>query len=694
MPCGFCSLSPCGPERTFPKGRNEPVKKGAAVPAAKLPIGNVAQLHTTSRCYLMFCGWNGSVEELTKISGEEIMRSLISFYRESSGENPAATQTDAWEDSIQVLREQFAVLIRDMPTARNWGLAFEYELPREGGRRPDAVVLAGNRIAVLEFKEKQSWEQADIDQVEAYARDIRNYHEASRGHLVIPVLVPTRRKGETERLEDVVVVPPSQLARFFLSLPTSHESQLDLSDWLMSDYAPLPSLVEAARRIFNSEPLPQIKRAHSAKVDETIRYLLDVADKAEKQKEWHLALITGVPGAGKTLVGLRFVHEHHQELSEGRAKTSVFLSGNGPLVTVLQDALKSTIFVQPMHNFIKQYWMRGTAPKEQVLVFDEAQRAWDAEQVREHHKGVAASGEWRSEPEMLVNIVERHHEWALIVGLVGEGQEIYVGEEAGLGQWNTAIARSRLPWVVHGPARLAGLFTAASEYHSEDLLNLTTSLRTHLAEDVQEWIHKLLEGKIAECKPLADTIFAQGFRMYLTQSLDQAERYVQTRYSGEPQKRFGLLASSRAKNLERYGVRNGFEDTRKLRQAKWYNEPSDSPESCCALEAVATEFDAQGLELDFPIVCWGDDLKWSNSKWVSKPYRGKKNIRDPHMLRLNSYRVLLSRGRDGFVVFVPPEPEMRETVSLFIDAGVRWISEPNLITPVDGSHLDCAERTR
>lgn len=622
----------------------------------------------------MYCGWKGSIEELTKVSGEEIVRSLVSYYRESSGENPAATQTAAWDESVQVLRGQFSALVRDMPQAKRWSLAFEYELPREGGRRPDAVVLAGNQIAVLEFKQKQSVDQADIDQVAAYARDLQNYHEASRGYNVVPVLVPTRRKGGVERRGDVTVVPTANLADFFEGFPASSGRELDLSSWLASDYAPLPSLVEAARRIFNSEPLPQIKRAHSARIDETIRYLLDVADRAERRNERHLALVTGVPGAGKTLVGLKFVHEHGQSVVTGGAKTSVFLSGNGPLVTVLQDALKSRVFVQPMHNFIKQYWTKGTAPKEQVLVFDEAQRAWDAEQVRDHHKGVPASGEWRSEPEMLIDIVERHHDWALIVGLVGEGQEIYVGEEAGLGQWNTAIEVSSLPWVVHGPERLRGLFGAASEYHSEDLLNLTTSLRTHLAEDVQEWIRNLLEGRISDCKTLADTIAAQGFRMYLTQSLEQAEKYAQSRYTGEPQKRYGLLASSRAKNLERYGVRNGFADTRQLRQEKWYNEPPDSSLSCCALAMVATEFDSQGLELDFPIVCWGDDLKWLGRKWVSKPYRGKKSIRDPHLLRLNSYRVLLSRGRDGFVVFVPPEPEMRETVRVLVEAGIRPLS--------------------
>ena len=156
----------------------------------------------------MNCGWHGSIDDLVQVSGEEIIRSLIAFYQESAGENPAATQTGAWEDSLSFLREQFE-LLRDMqPESRQWSLAFEYELPREGGRRPDLVVLARNRIVVLEFKQKHIVEQADIDQVVAYARDLENYHEASHGHRVLPVLVPTRSDGQIEHFFDATVVPP------------------------------------------------------------------------------------------------------------------------------------------------------------------------------------------------------------------------------------------------------------------------------------------------------------------------------------------------------------------------------------------------------------------------------------------------------------------------------------------------------
>ena len=409
----------------------------------------------------MNCGWHGSIDDLVQVSGEEIIRSLIAFYQESAGENPAATQTGAWEDSLSFLREQFE-LLRDMqPESRQWSLAFEYELPREGGRRPDLVVLARNRIVVLEFKQKHIVEQADIDQVVAYARDLENYHEASHGHRVLPVLVPTRSDGQIEHFFDATVVPPRQLAEFFAALPLNDEPEINLPTWLASDYSPLPSLVEAARLIFRHEPLPQIKRAASAGVDRTIEYLLSVAHAAKSAGERHLALVTGVPGAGKTLVGLKFVHEHHFDEPDSGTSSAVFLSGNGPLVEVLQHALKNKVFVQAMRNFIKQYGLRKATPREHVLVFDEAQRAWDLNQVREHHKISRHVEDLRSEPGMLVEIAERLPGWALVVGLIGEGQEIWVGEEGGLGQWNTAIRESRVPWVVHGPSHLASEFEAA-----------------------------------------------------------------------------------------------------------------------------------------------------------------------------------------------------------------------------------------
>jgi DUF2075 family protein len=262
--------------------------------------------------------------------------------------------------------------------------------------------------------------------------------------------------------------------------------------------------------------------------------------------------------------------------------------------------------------------------------------------------------------------------WALMVGLVGEGQHIHIGEEAGLAQWNSALKSMRQPWTVHCPSTVAPIFTGATKVLTSDHLNLNTSLRTHLAEDVQVWITQLLLGQIKAAKRTARNVTSQGFDMYVTRHLSRAKEYVQLRYAGQLDKRYGILASSRAYNLPDCGVQNSYASTRNLREGPWYNDPPDSPLSCCQLTQVATEFACQGLELDFPILAWGTDLSWYNEEWHS-PRQTRSTAHNPHMLRLNSYRVLLSRGRNGFVVFVSPEPRMDETYEALLAAGLKYL---------------------
>jgi DUF2075 family protein len=281
-------------------------------------------------------------------------------------------------------------------------------------------------------------------------------------------------------------------------------------------------------------------------------------------------------------------------------------------------------------------------------------------------------GHGASEPEDFLRLGVRTKDWAMVVGLIGEGQEIHLGEEAGLSQWNDAIAAVGGAWTIHCPPKLAPLFPAAQAVLSRNELDLNTSLRSHLAEDVQTWVRQLLEGQIAAAGKTAQVVAVQGFDMYITRDIEVAKEYVRERYSGNQDRRFGLLASSKAKNLDQHGIRNGFNYTKVLKEGPWYNDPPESRLSCCALHDAATEFACQGLELDFPVVGWGNDLKWNGSQWASPP-QPRSQARDPHTLRLNSYRVLLSRGRDGFVVFLPHEPEMTRTYDALREAGLKTL---------------------
>ena len=564
------------------------------------------------------------------------------------------SQILAWDHSFDILQRELKRLVQTKPAIQNYTIIFEYELPRERGRRPDVVIL-GSCVFVLEFKDYAKLLEAHSDQVAAYARDLKNYHAGSQPYDVLPILVLARAKDLITRDEDVIVLSPDHIADVFTVESALETGKLiDPTQWLASEYSPLPSLITAARTIWKKQPLPQIKRALSAGIPQTIAELISIAQSAKANNELHLALVTGVPGAGKTLVGIQLVYENHLEGSDIQ-NDAVFLSGNGPLVKVLQHALKYKIFVQDVHGFLKEYGGDTTKiPHEHIWVYDEAQRAWDAERVSEKR------GHATSEPEDFLLLAERMNSWALMVALIGEGQEIHLGEESGLPQWNDALAKMQKPWIVHCPEKIAGTFTATKKLVTTNVLDLSVSLRSHLAEDVAQWISTILAGDLLHAKVLSDRVRNQGFDVYITQDINVATNYVKERYKGQEDKRYGLLASSKAKNLPKWGIHNEYNYTKNMREGPWYNDPPSSFNSCCALRDVATEFSCQGLELDFPIVCWGDDFVWDGI-WKSPPAKRSK-AKDPHRLRVNSYRVLFTRGRDGFIVFVPPEIGMHRYV--------------------------------
>lgn len=560
---------------------------------------------------------------------------------------PSRTQVQVWDESVAALHTALRQLVESQASASSWGIILEYELPRERGRRPDALLLAPGRLGVIEFKSAVSPKPEFVDQVAAYARDLSEYHAGTHDLRTIPILVTSAKVQFSERHRAFIVGQGDLGALLVDQFEASSGPLPELLAWAESEYAPLPALVTAARKIFNHEPLPAIRRAQSAGIPEALSALSAAVSKAEMQGERHLALVTGVPGAGKTLVGLQFVYATRSQSDD--SKDAVLLSGNGPLVKVLQHALNSRVFVQDVHGFLKRYGgMSKRTPMERIWVYDEAQRAWDSEQVqafRDHDL---------SEPDDFLNLGARVPDWAMMVGLVGEGQEIHVGEESGIAQWNDAIAKNPLAWHVHCPARLSTTFPAAASVTQVDALDLTTSLRSHTASEVQDWVKELLLGRLDQAATAAVRAQNSGYVMYLCDNLERAKDYVRTRYQDAPDARFGLVASSKAKNLETHGIRAGFLDTRKIRVGPWFNDEPSSPNSCCQLEVTVTEFQCQGLELDFPIVGWGNDLTWNGAQWESRKERNPR-ARDPHNLRLNSYRVLLSRGRDGILVFCPPE---------------------------------------
>lgn len=308
-----------------------------------------------------------------------------------------------------------------------------------------------------------------------------------------------------------------------------------------------------------------------------------------------------------------------------------------------------------------------------MLVFDEAQRAFDAAEVAARHDG---RGDGKSEPEHFVDFAERVPDWCVVVGLIGTGQEIHVGEEAGLVQWRWAIERSIRSgdWTVHAPPDAAAVFHGLGLRISERL-HLVDELRFKLATEVHDFVQLLLEGQDpGVTRPVGDRLARAGYRFRVTRNLDAAKTYLRRRYSDDPAARFGLIASSKDRDLGAFGVPNDFQSTKRVRYGPWFADDEDDPgrRSCRWLRDCVTEFGCQGLELDASLLAWGTDLMMRRGAWTNdraRGYRSAARVVDPMQLRKNAYRVLLTRGRDATIVFVPDLPRLDETFEYLVNSG-------------------------
>ena len=629
------------------------------------------QITTPEQTQQTGAGWNSDLPTFQSTDAAAVCMRLADFVADAD-----QAQTDAWKSWVPQLQRQAQKLMASHPPSAEYTAILEYRMPRDF-RRPDVIVLEGGVVVVLELKGFQASVRAGLDQVLAYARDLRAYHEECHSRPVVPVLVRPSAPDVAESLDGAWITSPQGISRLLEKLSrTLTASPLEPAQFLREDaYCPLPSIVDAARDLFETGDLPFIKRAR-ASTEPALATISRIAREAAATKTRHFVVLQGVPGSGKTLVGLQIVHSRWLDaLATGREGSkpkipAVYLTGNGPLQAVLQDALSSAggggqTFVQAVKKYVSYYSKPDRVPPEHVVVFDEAQRAHDAEQVAYVHDTPVD----RSEPDHLLDFMARVPEWCVLVALVGTGQAIHSGEEVGLSLWRdalikTAIADPQQRFNVHAPAEAEEALAHSSlQVRWEPSLNLDTEIRHHLVRNVHDYVEHLLdEAAPSNAHRLADALWAQDHRFLLTRELAVAKAYVRERYAAAPLARFGLIASSRCKHLARFGVDNTFQTTKRLRVASWYNSPPNDPGSCRSLETVATEFQTQGLELDMAIVAWGSDFRRKDGRFTdSMATKYRKPVKDSLALRRNAYRVLLTRGRDGSVIYVPPTDELNET---------------------------------
>jgi len=627
------------------------------------------------------CGWAGGLSYFSATAIEEIVNSLSAFVSDATPE-----QIRAWQHSIPPLKTASSELLGVEPKSVQYGAILEYLMP-DGPRRADAVLLVSGAVLVIELKGDGNWQPGYVEQAADYARRLYWYHSlcGSENIRVHTILVSYGRKGDEvfeewhtrtniESLLDVV--------RHF-DRP-AEASPIPIADFVAPNVCqPSTSLVQAARRFFADHALPHIKRIDEITSSAVERIISEIR-RTHTSRGRTLILLSGVPGAGKTYVGLKIAHEPFLDdlaelLDSGEKPTApaIFLSGNGPLVEVLQYEFKRAggggrVFVRGVRDFVERYSKkRSPAPPHHVLIFDEAQRAWDAEKVKSHHGDIQAS----SEPEAFIRFAEKIPGWSVVIGLVGEGQEIHTGEEAGIGQWADAV-KDNSGWEVAGPPRFAGSFAASGvPYKSHAELHLATSVRFNFAAGLSDWAAGIISDSPSrsELATIARTLVKQGYQLRVTRKLGVAREFLWSKYKDLPESRFGILMSSRDRDLADHGV----EQNRFFRAGPWYADPETSPSSCRRLQEPATEFAAQGLELDHVLLVWGGDFVLRDGKWDNsgaKRYRDK-TVRDPLQLRRNAYRVRLTRGREGVVVCLPAGIScLDETHAFLIEIGCEVLS--------------------
>lgn len=633
------------------------------------------------------------LDDLVKGDNAQLLGKLTQAFAGLHFDAQRTTQTRSWESEIACLRRVAADLIQREAAFSSWRLLLEYEIPRRQ-KRPDGILLDSDIVFVIEFKWGDSKAGAgERWQTKEYALDLRDFHAASSERTIIPILCleDHSHQGATpERPATGAVWPVSScgantLAEHIMDLyrkAHDHTKQkIDPEAWIAAPYRPTLTIIEAAERLFGQHDVREISHSYANNLTETTSALVEHIREAQRLGQRRICFVTGVPGAGKTLTGLNAVHDPLLR-GEGRP-AAVFLSGNGPLVKVIRSALVRSIqrqgtpraealrqcgtFIQNVHAYLRHYMASpDEVPPDNVVVFDEAQRAWDAAKMRQAHEVS------KSEPELVLDVMERCQNWCVLIALVGGGQEIHEGE-AGLAEWGRTLLRRQLPWTVIAPVEalegggaVAGnrLFADDGTKHAalqqDDRLHLKVSTRSWRAHRFNEWVNNVLSLRPAEARSLVSS-FGE-FPVVRTRRLDVARDWLRTHSRLERDRRCGLIASSGAIRLRAYGIELSTAFRRGYAFDEWFLAGPKDVRSSFQLEVAGTEFEVQGLELDWVGLCWGNDFHINGEKqWDFRRFTGKRwnFVRDEGKRQhiVNKYRVLLTRARQGLVIWAPPGVE-------------------------------------
>lgn len=657
------------------------------------------------------------------------------------------TTNEAWEVEIKLLQ-----VILEPWRDEDAYLFFEYDIPRLG-KRIDAVLLLRGIIFCLEFKVGQKDAlQPDLEQVLDYALDLKNFHEYSQDKPIAPILIPTNYPYLTtlftpsvyhDDIFNPLIAGATTLQQTIKEVIKVGEEEIHPEswgeEWIKSRYNPTPTIIEAAKSLYENHTVEDITRhgADEATTDETIRFLMDVIEETRKNKNKEgnksICFVTGVPGAGKTLVGLDVaIKQSYKEGELDKENGAVYLSGNGPLVAVLTEALARNnqercqekgekknlsdsrrevkAFLQMIHRYRDNMLAKivnpvvdgklqidenktieaqddGYAEVEHVAIFDEAQRSWTHKRLANYLKRGGTYGNKLkvpnfpvSEASFLIWSLNLRTDWAVIICLVGGGQEINTGE-AGISEWIRALNEEYEDWNVYISNKLTAkeyaeggldeLLEKNKNVRYSDHLHLAMSLRSFRAESLSDFVHALLDRSTERAKALYREVEERGYPIRLTRNIDEARKWLREKARGS--ERTGILVSKVAARYKPQAVTAlGQGDQNAVH---WFLEDKDDVRSSNYLEEAATEIQVQGLELDYACVLWDADMRYEGGKWGYYKFNGKKQWipeknKENRKYMLNAYRVLLTRARQGIIICVP-EGNWRKDHQGFPEDGTR-----------------------
>lgn len=663
-----------------------------------MAIDNSIKSHRINRSY-----YSSTIEEFLRSSSEKIYV-LLSMNNEFTLEQ---TQRDAWLEEVRILK--------NVLTPFQGSIYFEYSIPRMG-KRIDVVVIIKAVIFILEFKiGEKEFKHNDIDQVMDYALDLKNFHESSHDQLIAPILIATNAKRENPVIaitqqKDKLLFPIK--ANIELLTPVIENvlqfcdgNYIDKSKWELGRYCPTPTIIEAAIALYNNHTVEDISRrdADAINLSQTSNTISDIIVHAKKNSKKIICFVTGVPGAGKTLVGLDVATNHFDKAND---MYSVYLSGNGPLVAILREALardkvkreiskgrkirkgdarsEVKMFIQNVHNFRDECLIdESAAPVEHVAIFDEAQRAWNLEQTSNFMlRKKRRSNFNQSEPHFLISCLDRHIDWAVVICLVGGGQEINTGE-AGISEWFHSLERSFEKWEIYISSRLndseynvgesLNILIQSSRVKFNDSLHLAVSMRSFRAENVSLLIKQLLDLQIENAKETLKKVDGK-YPIVITRELSKAKQWLKAHALGS--ERYGIVVSSQAERLKP----NAIFVKSPTDPVRWFLDGKDDVRSSYYLEDVATEFDVQGLELDWVCITWDADFRYKSGNWEHWSFVGKKwnkiKKEERKIYLKNAYRVLLTRARQGMIIVVPNGDEEDHTrIPAFYDSTFEYLKK-------------------